>query len=197
MQRWPQFKRRILAGALAKVAAGLYSLTPRLPARPAVLPREPMGGQQRWHWVPALPGKGTASRDAVSRPWQNPAGAGSWAAGTSAEPKAPPAVPIPLASCLRPRLGSREPDVSSPSLPSRFLGGKLSPGRVSQGRDEFPWKWDGGPGSQLPAPAEQGRKRHIDGSPAPWACVPAPAENNPSRGELRRQPAGTESRCRP
>lgn len=35
-------------GPQQEVTAGLSSLTPWLPARPAVLPREPVGGQQLW-----------------------------------------------------------------------------------------------------------------------------------------------------
>lgn len=136
-------------GPQQEVAVGLSSLTPQLPAWPAVLPREPAGGQQRWGWVPAPPGKGSEPQGASRTPQQSPTGAGSWAAGAFAEPDAPPAVPIALASCLWPRLGSGEPDVSSPSLSPRFLGGKLRPGSISQGRGEFPWKWERGSG--LPA----------------------------------------------
>lgn len=120
-------------GPQLEVAAGLSSPTPRLPARPAVFPGEPRR-TTALGWVPAPPGKGSEPQGAGGTPQQSPAGAGSWAAGTFAEPEAPPAVPISLASCLRPRSGSGEPDVSSPSLPPRFLGGKLRLRSVSQGR---------------------------------------------------------------
>lgn len=137
-QRWPWLGGPGRRGLWQEVAVGLSSLTLWLPAWPAVLPREPAGGQHCWGWVPAPPGKGSEPQGAGGSPRQSPVGAGSWAADMFAEPETPPAVPIALASCLWPRLGSREPDVSSTSLPLCFLGGETEawerfprPGRVS------------------------------------------------------------------
>lgn len=147
-QQWPRTGGPGRRGLWQEVAVGLSSLTLWLPEWPAVLPGEPAGGQH-WGGVPAPPGKGSEPQGACGAP----VGAGSWAADMFAGPETPPAVPIALASCLWPRLGSKEPDVSSASLPPCFLGGKLRPGSFSQGRGEFPWQWERGSG--LPAAGDR------------------------------------------
>lgn len=110
-------------GLQQEVAAGHSSLMLWLLGQPDVLTGELVGGRQCWDWVPALLGKRVEPWGAGGTPRQSPAEAGGQTAGVFAEPEAPPTVPIALASCLCSRLWSGGPDVSSPFLPPRFLGG--------------------------------------------------------------------------
>lgn len=125
-------------GPQQEVAAGLSSLTLRLPARPAVLPGEPAGGQQHWGWVPAPPGKGSEPQGAGGTPWQSRAGSGSWAAGTFCRARSSPRSAhrpgiVPVAS-----VGERRAGCLLSLPPSPLPGGETEaqehfprPGRVS------------------------------------------------------------------
>lgn len=150
-------------------APGLSSLTPRLPAPPAVLPGELAGGQRARVRVPALGpgpiGDRSQPRDTGGRGGtrahlpQHPAGPGTRRAGST------PASPMCPRGRRRQRHGARHPGVVPaasfwerragclPSLLASFFfflgGGKLRPGNVSQGRSEVSMAMGaGGPVSQ-------------------------------------------------